>query len=593
MIARCTVFFKWIKKIYNLFAFLYDAFNEVRKGRIFVVSEVETVISNREIDAMSGEELLAFARKHATLLGERFPKRPELFFAPRILDEPHLLRRLCQQLGLETFSALVAEQSRREYVAGGRWAAVLLSQGGAIPEEVLRKQESVLPPSLTTVREETFRDWAGEGPRTMIFEYDRPLNDSALFLEVSEKARALWANQFYHNSMTRYRQLSQALELREQWLDMPQPESAPLFYSLGWKPLDVMLAYLVGVTSPHHRPADPDCAAQAAQTDPETAVLLLDPDRYKVWLKDQLHPSYYMDMARHWTAFLYLFCGWTDLAPLEAGHRLKKMTAHYTLVLNRSHTPDWARRAFEEELQKAGLLVPAAPLDWTSPKLAKLQRLMLTKALVCHYQWRISDLLAAQAAGEPALFSHLVWGIYREDRLITAFLLDQEGTAWDEAGEPLDLPADAQIGLVSTAELSKKQLACWKRRIQAAGGKPPIRQLSLPSQPPVFSSLEGSVTKHITLYTTAGRWGMEMGDLPCHCRADLVDPLHGWGARITFDPVWNGSEYNSKQVVLHGVSFYRFQGLPFGDVLPKRALVPPEKLPARFIALAGAAYQGL
>lgn len=137
--------------------------------------DADAIITRRDIDAMADEDLLPFARRHASLLGERFGKS-QTFYNPRLLDEPYFLRRLCS-LNMERFTQLTQEQNRREYFAGGWWAAVLLSQGGTLPEDVLKKQEWAMPaaPALDIVPDRNC--------------------DSALFLEVSEKARKLWAAQ--------------------------------------------------------------------------------------------------------------------------------------------------------------------------------------------------------------------------------------------------------------------------------------------------------------------------------------------------------------------------------------------------------------
>lgn len=45
------------------------------------------------------------------------------------------------------------------------------------------------------------------------------------------------------------------------------------------------------------------------------------------------------------------------------------------------------------------------------------------------------------------------WDVYREDHLETAFLLGRDGIASGEDGQPVDLLADAQIGLAATTEL--------------------------------------------------------------------------------------------------------------------------------------------
>ncbi len=554
-----------------------------------------TVITRREIDAMSGQELMALVRRHAKLLGERSPKKPQDFFCPDIQDELALLRKL-YQLDPEQFVQLVLEQNKREYIAGGHWAAVLLSQGGTLPEEVLRIQEQKMATSLTKVEEHTCSNGRGyEWKETHEFTLALVL-EPTLFWEVSEKARAAWRDWYdrYHYQRTKCEQLAAAFALRETWLGSSHTDSAQILYGLGWRPLDVMLAYLLGALNTYHLPVDPDCAIDAARRDPETAVDLMDSDRYQALLKDRLHPSYHVEMARAWREFLYLQYSWTDRTPLEKGHRLKKADAHCKLILERLKTPDWPRRGFEEDLKKAGLLVSEAPPDWNSPKLAKLQRLTLTRAMVCHYLWRAEKLLAAlSGAPDPEVFTALVWGIYRENKLETVFLLDKTGTAWGENGGPFVLPNDAQVGLAVPAELTKKQLALWKKRLKEMGSKSLIRQLSLPVQLPEWEDFEWTETKHITIYTVSGKWGLDMGPLIRHCRADLTDPLHGFGARIWFDDVWNGSEYNENDVPIHGVSFYRMDPLPFEDYLPQRAVVPPEQLPARFVSLAGAAFRQL
>lgn len=346
---------------------------ETRKGE---------VITRREIDAMSDQELMTLIRRHAKLLGEQFPKKRQDFFCPDIQDEPALLRKL-YQLDPERFVRLVLEQNKREYLAGGHWAAVLLSQGGTLPEEILRIQERNMATSLTKVEEHTCNNGRGyEWKETHEFTTALVL-EPTLFWEVSEKARAAWRDWYdrYYYQSTKSKQLAEAFGLREAWLGSSHTDSAQVLYGLGWKPLDVMLAYLLGVLSAYHAPVDPDCAADAARRDPETAVKLMDSDQYKPWLGDQLHPSYFVEMARTWREFLYLQYGWPDKTPLERGHRLKKADAHCKLVLDRLWNPGWPRRDFEEELKKVGLLASEIPPAWDSPKLAKLQRLTLTKVM--------------------------------------------------------------------------------------------------------------------------------------------------------------------------------------------------------------------
>ena len=112
----------------------------------------EAVITRRMVDAMEAGELLALTRRHAELLGERFPRRAEHFYAPEITDLPHLLRRL-YRMDPEGFREMVGEQCGRDYLAGRLWAAVLLSHGGTLPEGALRRLERTLPEALLKVEE--------------------------------------------------------------------------------------------------------------------------------------------------------------------------------------------------------------------------------------------------------------------------------------------------------------------------------------------------------------------------------------------------------------------------------------------------------
>lgn len=543
-------------------------------------------ITASDIDAMTEEELLQLAKAQGRYVGRRLPTEEKGGVYARVLDAPRFLRRLIQ-VHPKQFTKTLAKLYAPDSI---QWNAVALSQGLSVHN--LSVIERSMPAVLARVEVLTSR--GSGGTYQMVVERSSAL-DSALLLEVSAVARQIWQDQYpqYHFQKTKCSQLAQAMVMREYWLQKSYTETARLFYELGWKPLDVMLAWIMGSVS-NETTIDPDCAAEAAREDPETAVWLLDPDHYRAYFADQYHSSYDTAMAQIWTTFLYCYCGWTDFAPLEKGHRLKKMNAHYKVTIDRCHTPDWARLEMEKELKKAGLLTSETRLDWDAPKLAKAQRLALTKALICHYQWRAGDLLAAlAAAGKPEVFTGLLWGVYRDDRLEAAFLLDQQGLASGADGQPVPLPADAWVGLVATTELDKKQLALWKKRMKAAGAKPLVRQLSIPAQPPAFEDIGGRNTKQITIYTVSGKWGLDMGDQPGHFRADLLDPIHGYGARATFDHVNNGPEYNNDIVMVHKASFYRLGGIPFGDYLPERAIVAPEELPDRFVSMAGAAFKQL
>lgn len=290
----------------------------------------KTAITNAEVDAMTNEELLRLAKTRGKYIDRWTRGFHEDYYCDRVLDVPHFLRRLLQ-VHPKQFTRIL---DKLTYPDSAHWSAVALSQGLGVHN--LSVMERRIPSGFL---------------------------DSALLLEVSAVARQVWTDQYpqYYFQETKCHQLVRAMVMRKYWLQKSHGETARLFYQLGWKPLDVMLAWIIGDYTTAGEPIDPDCAAEAAREDPETAVWLLDLDHYRAYFTDQFHPAYDSVMAQAWTTFLYCYCGWTDFAPLEKGHRLKRMNAHYQATLERCRTPDWARLELEKELRKTGLLTSETP----------------------------------------------------------------------------------------------------------------------------------------------------------------------------------------------------------------------------------------
>ena len=74
-----------------------------------VFKQSNFIITRQDIAAMPDEDLLPFARKYYGMLAERFSKRMDNFYNPRLLDEPYFLRRLCR-LDIEQFTRLTLLQ---------------------------------------------------------------------------------------------------------------------------------------------------------------------------------------------------------------------------------------------------------------------------------------------------------------------------------------------------------------------------------------------------------------------------------------------------------------------------------------------------
>ena len=195
----------------------------------------KNAIANSEIDAMTDEELLRLAKLRGPYIGRWSRSVKEDHYHDRVLDVPHFLRRLIQ-VHPKQFTRTLA---RLTYPESAQWSAVALSQGLGVHN--LSVMEREMPAKLARVEVKDMR--GSGGPYQLVMEHSYSLS-SALLLEVSTVARQIWMDQYpqYHFQKTRCDQLAQAMVMRECWLQKSHGETARLFYQLGWKPLDVMLA---------------------------------------------------------------------------------------------------------------------------------------------------------------------------------------------------------------------------------------------------------------------------------------------------------------------------------------------------------------
>lgn len=64
--------------------------------------------------------------------------------------------------------------------------------------------------------------------------------------------------------------------MREWFLQASHESSMELLYRVGWKPMDTMCAYLLGMTTNRMYNLSPDAVRAAVRMDRESAVRLLD-----------------------------------------------------------------------------------------------------------------------------------------------------------------------------------------------------------------------------------------------------------------------------------------------------------------------------
>lgn len=218
------------------------------------------------------------------------------------------------------------------------------------------------------------------GPYQLVMEHSYSLS-SALLLEVSAVARQIWTDQYpqYRFQKTKCDQLAAAMVLRECWLQKSHEETARLFYQLGWKPLDVILAWLIGDYTTFGESIDPACAAEVAREDPETAVWILDPDHSGLFHR----PVPFLLRLRdgpgvdHLPLLLLRLDGLRAAGkgtPAEKDER--PLPSDPGALPHAGLGPPGAGEGAAKDRPSD---IRNAP-DWSSPKLAKAQRLALTKA---------------------------------------------------------------------------------------------------------------------------------------------------------------------------------------------------------------------
>jgi hypothetical protein len=405
------------------------------------------------------------------------------------------------------------------------------------------------------------------------------------------------------------------IDSRQTWLGIPQMESARILLKLGWQCGDVFMAYLLGCTRSYAPDVSIDVAASLVKENETAALAFLEPENYGGFLTlNDYHGSYPKYMQEAWVEFLFRYCDVRDTSFLRAGHKSKKLQTLCSGILAEKQNPNAALERFGDMLKTAGLLFDenVSP-DFSDPKLLKKQRQGLTAALVAFYQWNFAawqKTFIGTGAEETAC--SLVWGVYDGDTLTSAFVpagagglnaggLSTEGLC-DENGAPVLIGAEDRIALVHPSELDEGRIKAWKKRLKESGRKQAITQLTLPVCTPCADEMDGntvkryfgSVTKHIAIVGTAGKWGMIPGrDVSHYSCYHLLDPIHKIGAQLQFDTIWSGPEYNSEDEIIRDAVFYRASDMAFGETVPESAVCSPSELPERFVSTALAAFDSI
>lgn len=492
----------------------------------------------------------------------------------------------------------VRKAFRDPYLRGWipNYLLTILEQGEDT-EDTLAKMEQVMAKYCAP------RNYATEELQSLDEGSEKQNDWRSLLFELSPTVRIFWAERYnrYINPNGKYQALLGFTDMRERFLQVSHESSTELLYRVGWKPMDTMCAYLLGMTTNRMYNLSPDAVRAAVRMDRESTVRLLD----KKVLGEVIvrhHSSYQTEWQRIWMEFLYLFCGFDDQRFLHEEHKLKKLKQQCQIIYEKLANPDYEQLELEKTLRACALLpVQEEPGDVSDKKFIKRQKSALLRAFVSSYLWRCSDWkkMKEYPAGR-AMARNLLWGNYRDGALQTAFALKEDGSVMDGKGETISLESfsgeTGRIGLVHPEELTETERKFWKKYAGKEKWKQPFPQLKIPACQGQYdlSAFSGIQVTQLFMITAAGKWGLYQGsDKNQYMSYHMADLLHGYGAQLIFDGIWRGPEYGPEIITIDKVIFYRFRHFLTWDHVPESLICTPEELPARFVSTALAAFRAI
>lgn len=468
---------------------------------------------------------------------------------------------------------------------------------GEDADAILSKVEQVMPRYCVPRKYESEeRRSLDEGSETQ--------NDwRCLLFELSPAIRTFWAEKYknYVNPNGKYQMLLGFTDMREKFLQVPHESSAELLYGVGWKPMDTMCAYLLGMTTNRMYNLSPDAVRTAVQMDRESALFLLD-KKVLGGVIVHHHPSYQSEWQRIWMEFLYLFCDFDDQAFLHTEHKTKKLKQQCQVICEKLANPDYEQMELEKTLRAYALLPTQEVLDdIVDKKYVKRQKHALLSAFVCKYLWSCSDWeKMKENPVAQKMAQNLLWGCYQNGKFQTAFVLNEDGRCMDANGEPVSSESfddkQGRIGLVHPEELIESERSIWTKYARKVKWMQPFPQLKIPVCQNQFdlSAFTGKQVTQLFMITAAGKWGLYQGsNKNQYMSYHMADLLHGYGAQLTFDGIWRGPEYYPEIITTDKVIFYRFCHFLLWDHVPESLVCAPEELPARFVSTALAAFRGI
>ncbi|URZ16531.1 DUF4132 domain-containing protein [Clostridium felsineum] len=191
----------------------------------------------------------------------------------------------------------------------------------------------------------------------------------------------------------------------------------------------------------------------------------------------------------------------------------------------------------------------------------------------------------------------LVWGVYKESKLLDTFRYMEDGTFNTKDEDEFEISENHSIGLVHPLELNNEDLELWKQQLSDYEIIQPIRQL----EREVFQVNEeekgkeyierfgGMIINGLSLSGKIMNYGWSRGsilDAGVYYEFYAEDDKLNIGAELKFEGL--GVGYENEDTTIYTLRFYKANTVKRGsyvyDEIKKANVIKPEEVPSRYFS---------
>lgn len=197
----------------------------------------------------------------------------------------------------------------------------------------------------------------------------------------------------------------------------------------------------------------------------------------------------------------------------------------------------------------------------TSNQKVRLEQIFITERKWTGSQWQ--ELFVKNPVMHPFAMG-LIWGVYKEEKLIDTFRYMEDGTFNTAEEEEYELAEDAVVGLVHPIELSEESLQTWEEQLSDYEVVQPIEQLKRPVYRVTEEEKEekdlirfgGMVINGLSLSGKLQNLGWYKGEVE---DAGLYYEFYRYDKDISVQLEFSGCyvDYSNEEVVVYEAYFYR------------------------------------